>query len=274
MNALSKNLSVRRLVVIGISLPTLLLILVEWSQWHSLNQYRESRDWVAHTRFVLLDLESLLSCLNDAETGQRGYLLTHQEPYLQPYDAAVARYRNQLTILRRVTSDNPRQQRNLDRLEPLIKLKFDEMAQTVALERNSDHDGAIKLLMSGVGKDTMDQIRAMVATMHDVERGLLEQRERAYQDSTWRNFELSALVIAVGFSCVAGVLLVLRRLEQMQELIKICSWTKLIEYEGEWVTIENYLSRRFNAYISHGMSDVEAKRMMALLEEEKEREAI
>ena len=48
-------------------------------------------------------------------------------------------------------------------------------------------------------------------------------------------------------------------------MIKICSWSKLIEYEGEWISIEDYLTRRFHVQISHGMSDVEAKRMLQLI---------
>ena len=51
------------------------------------------------------------------------------------------------------------------------------------------------------------------------------------------------------------------------------AWSKLIEYEGEWLSIEDYLMRRFHAQITHGMSDVEAKKFLTLINEEKQKEA-
>jgi CHASE3 domain sensor protein len=211
--------------------------------------------------------------MNDAETGQRGYLLTHKESYLGPYVQAVGQSHEEIETLRQLTSDNPTQQKNLDRLEPLVNAKFDELAQTVALEKNLDHAGALKVVMSDVGKNDMDEIRAILADMHDVESGLLQKREETYQQSARMNAELSGFLIAIGIGFVVAIFFLLRRMERMQEMIKICAWSKLIEYEGEWLTIEQYLTRRFKAQITHGMSDVEAKKMLKLLEVEKLKEA-
>ena len=273
MNSLSKHFNARHLIILGISIPALLLILVDWLQWQSVHEYRDARDWVSHTRAVMFDLESFLSCMNDAETGQRGYLLTHKESYLEPYERAITRSPNLLQSLRQMTSDNPVQQKNLDRLEPLVNAKFVELTQTVALEESGDHDGAIKIVMNDFGKNTMDQIRAILGDMHTIERNLLQQREEAYQQSSHKNSALSGLVITIGFSFIIVVFFLLRRLEQMQEMVKICAWSKLIEYEGEWLTIEDYLKRRFKAQVTHGMSDVEAKKMLKLLKKEKHQEA-
>jgi len=63
----------RHLVILEMSVPALLLLLVGGLQWKSGNDLRISRAWVVHTRTVLLDLESLLTCRVDAETGRRGY---------------------------------------------------------------------------------------------------------------------------------------------------------------------------------------------------------
>jgi CHASE3 domain sensor protein len=249
------------------------MILVGWLQWQSVNEYRDARESTTHTRIVLLDLELFLTCMNDAETGQRGYLLTHKESYLEPYDHALLRWRDQFQTLRQLTADNPVQQKNLDRLEPLVNGKLVELAQTVALERNSDHAGALKIVMNDFGKNTMDQIRAILGDMRNIETGLLQQREETYQQTSRRNAEMSALVIALGFGFMIAVFFLLRRLERMQEMIKICAWSKLIEYEGEWLSIEDYLTRRFHAQITHGMSDVEAKKFLTLINEEKQKEA-
>jgi CHASE3 domain sensor protein len=273
VKSLSQQLNARHLIILGVSVPALLLILVNWLQWQSVREYRDAREWVTHTRVVMLNLESFLTCMNDAETGQRGYLLTHKESYLEPYNDALTCNSNELQTLRQLTADDPVQQKNLDRLEPLVNAKFAELAQTVALEKNSDHNGALKIVMSDFGKNTMDQIRAILRDMHDMERGLLQQREEAYQQTVWRNAELSGAVIAIGFGFIIAIFFLLHRLERMQEMIKICAWSKLIEYEGEWLTIEDYLTRRFHAQITHGMSDVEAKKFLLLINEEKQKEA-
>ena len=264
-----KQFTARQLSIVGISVPILLLLIVGWLQWESVRDYRAAREWVSHTRIVMLQLESLLSCVNDAETGQRGYLLTHKESYLEPYNNALNSKSDELQTLRQLTSDNPIQQKNLDDLEPLVNAKFNELAQTVALEKNSDHDGALKIVMSDVGKNTMDQIRAMISSMHATERGLLQQREETYQAIAQRNSMLSSLLTIIGVSFIICIFWLLRRSERMDEMVKICAWSKLIEYEGQWLSIEDYLTRRFNSQITHGISDVEAKKMLMLIENEK-----
>jgi CHASE3 domain sensor protein len=273
VKSLSQQLNTRHLIILGISIPALLLVLVDWLQWQSVREYRDARDWVTHTRVVMLNLESFLTCMNDAETGQRGYLLTHKESYLEPYNNALSCNRDELQTLRQLTSDDPIQQKNLDRLEPLVNAKFAELAQTVALEKSMDHTGALKIVMSDFGKNTMDQIRAILRDMDDMQSGLLQQREEAYQQTAGRNAEMSGVVIAIGFGFIIAIFFLLRRLERMHEMIKICAWSKLIEYEGEWLTIEDYLTRRFHAQITHGMSDVEAKKFLMLINEEKQKEA-
>jgi CHASE3 domain sensor protein len=273
MKSLYKRLNARQLIILGISVPALLLILVGGLQWQSVRDYREALEWITHTRVVMLNLESFLTCVNNAETGQRGYLLTHKESYLEPYNDALTCNPNELQTLRRLTSDNPVQQKNLDRLEPLVNAKFAELGQTVALEKNLDHNGALKIVLNDFGKNTMDQIRAILRDMRDVETGLLQQREEAYQQTSRKNAKLSGLIIAIGLGFIITIYFLLRRLERMQEMIKICAWSKLIEYGGEWLSIEDYLTRRFHAQITHGMSDSEAKKFLTLINEEKQKEA-
>ena len=275
MKFLPRHLSARHLVILGMSIPTLLLLLVGGLQWKSGNDFRNSREWVSHTRIVLLDLESLLTCMVDAETGQRGYLLTHNESYLGPYNHALAFSHDQIQTLRQLTSDNSEQQKNLDRLEPLMKAKFDELAQTITLEQRGDHAGALQVVTSNSGKNTLDEIRSTIRVMQDGETSLFQQREDAYQRNSQINSELSALLLALGLGCIVALIFfsLLRRLERMQEMITICAWSKLIEFEGEWLSVEQYLSRRLHASVTHGISHGEAYKMLKLLEYEKLKKA-
>jgi len=270
MKFLPRHLSARHLVILGMSVPTLLLLLLGGLQWKSGNDFRISREWVTHTRTVLLDLESLLACMIDAETGQRGFLLVHQDSYLEPYNHSLAFSHDQIQTLRQLIWD-PAQQKNLDRLEPLMKAKFDELAQSITLEQRGDHVGALQMVASNSGKNTMDEIRSTVRAMQDGETSLFQQREDAYQRNSRINSELSALLLALGLGCIVSLIFfsLLRRLERMQEMITICAWSKLIEFEGEWLSIEEYLSRRLHARVTHGISHGESYKMLKLLEYEK-----
>ena len=144
---------------------------------------------VDHTRAVELQLNQLLSELKDAETGQRGFLLTGLEPFLEPYNHALTSWSGELATLRRLTADNPDHQRDLDTLESTITQRLDELAQTIALKRAGQADAAVEIVRSGRGKLLMDRVRAVIAEMNAVEERLLEERTTDWQDSvTWSTY--------------------------------------------------------------------------------------
>src|SRR5450755_336300 len=144
---------------------------------------------VNHTNAVQLQLNLLLSELKDAETGQRGFLLTGLESFLEPYNHALTSWSGELATLRRLTADNPDQQRNLDTLEPIVTRKLGELAQAIALKRSGQADAAVEIVHSGRGKVHMDRLRAVIAEMTAVEERLLAERTTAWQDSvTWSTY--------------------------------------------------------------------------------------
>ena len=77
-------------------------------------------EWVTHTHEVLGSLERVLSGVKDAETGQRGYLLTGNEDYLEPYSNAVEQVTDELARIKTLTSDNADQQRRIESIEPFM----------------------------------------------------------------------------------------------------------------------------------------------------------
>jgi PAS domain S-box-containing protein len=115
--------------------------------------------------------------LKDAETGQRGYLLTGQDSYLAPYNAAVQAIPGQLDDLRKLNLD-PGQQARIVSLRPLIAAKLAELKGPIDLRRTGAAAAALQVTSSGRGKQTMDQIRAAIAAMQAAEVSLLEQRSQ------------------------------------------------------------------------------------------------
>jgi len=108
----------------GVGLAAAILATIGGAAYWSITQLVESHQWVLHTEAANNELNALLVNLNEAETGQRGYLLTEDREYLRPYWKAQSSVRRDLQDLRRLTADNPRQQQRLQALAPLIDEKL------------------------------------------------------------------------------------------------------------------------------------------------------
>lgn len=136
----------------------------------------ENERKLAHTTEVIAGFEQLLSIVKDAETGQRGYIITGIDPYLEPYRDARARIDTQLVHVNRLTVDNPTHQQNLARLEGAIRQRFMLLEQNIVLRRERGIEETRDAIMEGAGKKIMDSIRIIVAGMESHERGILAVR--------------------------------------------------------------------------------------------------
>ena len=154
-----------------------------------------------HASVRAIDLTQLvLLSLRDAETGQRGYLLTNDERHLEPYAAAKERLQNSFDGLHQLTWDEAQADR-LAQLSALSKQKMAELAETIGLQRGGDRDAALAVVMTDVGRVTMANIRTLVREMLGAERFEWEERRQQWQEAS----RFSSTVTWVG----AAVLLVL-----------------------------------------------------------------
>jgi CheY-like chemotaxis protein/CHASE3 domain sensor protein len=135
---------------------------------------------VTHTLRLLEQLQGVLSTVKDAETGQRGFLLTGDEAYLAPYTSAKAALAGELSNARELILDDREQQLRLQSLEQLCADKMAELAQTIALKRRNDATGSMAIVRTDRGKDLMDRIRVLVAEMITAERRSLSDRQDAW----------------------------------------------------------------------------------------------
>ncbi|HLK59224.1 MAG TPA: CHASE3 domain-containing protein [Chthonomonadaceae bacterium] len=118
---------------VGLWTALFLLVAICLTSLFFLFRFRQDSRWVQQTNTALLQLDDTFSLLQDAETGQRGYLLTGQARYLKPYLRATGKVPEDLGRLRALIRDNPSQQESLAHLQPLIGAKFAEMQQTIDL---------------------------------------------------------------------------------------------------------------------------------------------
>jgi len=134
------------------------VVLVTQGQRFLLSEARQQEDGVE-----LLRCRELLADLQDAETGQRGYLLTAAEPYLQPYLRATTHFDDRLLRLRQqLLRNHPDMAAPLAQLQTRIERKLVELADTIRLQRAGEHAAALQRVLEGDGRDNMDQVRALL----------------------------------------------------------------------------------------------------------------
>jgi CheY-like chemotaxis protein/CHASE3 domain sensor protein len=132
---------------------------------------------VTGTLELVEQLQALLSTMKDAETGQRGFLLTADENYLAPYTNAVSTIAGEIQTTRALLAGNAAQERRLQTLEQLCNDKMAELARTIELSRQASPAAALAEVRTNRGKDLMERIRALSAEMSGEERRTLASRQ-------------------------------------------------------------------------------------------------
>src|SRR6266545_5697120 len=129
-------------LLVGFALTVIVLIVTLVIGLANLRSVFDTSEAVAHTFEVKANLEQLLATLVDAETGARGFVITNDARYLEPYDRARARIASEFDRLRQVTADSAEQQRDLDRLWTAKDDKLAQLADAVQRRRDSGFPAA------------------------------------------------------------------------------------------------------------------------------------
>ena len=213
----------------GFALALAALIVIGMVSYRTTTRLVETAGLVAHTHQVLETLERLVSFLKDAETGQRGFLITGEERYLEPYTAALPLIEATLKEIRELTQDNQNQQRRLDTLETPVRAKLAELNETIELRRNPQRgfEEARQVVVTDRGKDFMDAARRVVSEMENEENTLLQRRSHEAQASAEQTLRtivggtLAALVLLsmVGFVITRNISGPLNQISGVAEII-------------------------------------------------------
>lgn len=171
---------------------------------------------IGDTYEVRRQARELMLSIVDAETGQRGYLLTHEATYLDPYNRAVASMDDTYRELLRLVADNQSQRLRLEGLEPSLEAKRQEMAQTIDMVAKGDIANAMALLRSDEGKALMDSIRNTLRTFIAEEDAKLIERNA--QMEGYRQMLVLAILAALGAAAILAYALFTRAQQQVAEL--------------------------------------------------------
>src|SRR5258706_5481140 len=181
----------------GVSAAAALLLFVAGLSYWRLARNREDREWVVHTYQVMGQLDGILQGMTDAETGERGYILTGDDSYLAPYLRGLSEVRETSAAVRKLTADNPHQQSSLNAVEPLIAERLRELQEPIRVRRNAGLAAGAAAMREGPGKEYMDRVRATISAMKSEEERLL----------TLRSAELAASSLKTRTVLVLGELL-------------------------------------------------------------------
>jgi methyl-accepting chemotaxis protein len=157
-------------IALGFGLSVTMLLVVGTVAYRSDDALVKNNHKVTHSHEVLEAVAHELSFMKDAETGQRGFLLTGNEAYVEPYQSALDASERTMVDLRTLTADNPRQQASVTEARSLIVAKLDELKRSNDVRRAQALDAALKVVETGEGKKSMDDLPKQE------ERDLLKER--------------------------------------------------------------------------------------------------
>jgi signal transduction histidine kinase len=137
----------------------------------------DAERWVTHTYEILREVETDVSLAKDVETGARGYVITANREFLEPYIAARRKVKNKLEPLYTMLRDNPPQQQRVLEMAQLIDIKLNTSKRQIDLVDAGRQSDAVALVASGEGKAAMDAVRAKAGEIRKVEEDALNARK-------------------------------------------------------------------------------------------------
>lgn len=176
------NVGTKIAAAFGLALA--ILVAIGIISYRNTIQLTATANWVNHTHQVLQNLESLLSAVKDAETGQRGFIITGEDRYLEPYRNAQSEIEDNRKATRTLTSDNAAQQKRMDQLDTLLTTRLTELQEVITVRKSQGFDPALQIVISDRGKKTMDDLRKLVGEMEAEEESLLTSRTADAEAST------------------------------------------------------------------------------------------
>lgn len=163
-------------------------------------QLRETSHWMSITNEVIAEFNQTFSTLKDAETGQRGFIITGDETYLEPYNAATKRIGPEIQRLKELTADDAAQRDLVLKIESLSLERLRILEDRIRRRREGGFTSAQQAIVSGEGKHTMDRIRSLVAEAEKVEHELLIKREAEAGVSTTKTIATFVAGLVLSFA--------------------------------------------------------------------------
>jgi len=223
MNTASNNISTVLFILL-----TAVLVVVAFTSYNKVRQFNNSIDWVIHSHAVKDKIVELRSNIKDAEIAQRGYLITHDSVFLQPFITAEPHSKVVFATLDSLISDNTGQRESLQILKTLFDERYLMLNNKLKIFKNNPSANFLTDSLMHISQNKMDQVRKQIALMLQKEDKILEHRMQAKESSA--NTTPRFLLLLSLFSIVALTLFFFRLKKETSMRV---STEKLVEVETE-----------------------------------------
>jgi methyl-accepting chemotaxis protein len=190
----------------GFGVALIFLVLMGVVSYRSTARLLEARIARAHSVEVLAAIDGVLQSLVESETGQRGYLLTGDDKYLEPYRQGEAEIDKDLAAIERLTAESPRQRARFELMKPLIAEKRAELAETIRLRKEKGLEAALQEVRTDRGKKALDGVRAIIRQMREEDEAAVAQRDADAQrqaDLAFATIVYGTLLAVLVFAAIA-----------------------------------------------------------------------
>jgi PAS domain S-box-containing protein len=195
------KLTLERQIPLVFAIAILLLIIVVFFAFGSMNSLTRALSWEKHTQQVLSQLDETLRLVIDAETGGRGFIITREDSFLEPYTQAQQKIDGNLAQLHTLIEDNDGQKEKVSRLENIVRERLDVLKQAVEMRRSGNSIEAVQgQIGKNRGRDLMTEVRLLIEDLKTEEKNLLAGRETDLNKSLTNTYRMLYL------SSIAGIL--------------------------------------------------------------------
>lgn len=208
------NFSLSYKIVLIFITAIMLLAIVSYFYFSSTEAFIQSSAKVQHSQKIINQLEVVLSLIKDAETGQRGFIITKNETFLSPYDSASMHLDHEMLTLSELMIDSV-QMRRYESLVPDISAMMARLDFSIDLIRRNEFDSAISYIVSTTGKRYMDKVRSTIQTMKDDEKAKLTTLVETEEENARHTF----MSVIIG-SALTSILLVVGLIRILHEIMK------------------------------------------------------
>ena len=184
-------------ILAGFLVALLATFVITYVNYRSSEARRVAVQDMERTTQAIRAINDVVAGVKDAETGQRGFLITDDTNYLQPYQTAIGSLDRRLTMLKALMGDAPQEQELTLRLEQLVRQKLDELGQTIELHKAGNQDAATARVRNDTGKLIMDNIRELTSDMLSRQDQLFDARRQAWVDAATASTRYSWIGSAV-----------------------------------------------------------------------------
>lgn len=238
-----------RVALRGVSAPTVAIgaviaavLLAAWVNFRG----AESARLATHSVQVRANAERVLGQVRDAETGQRGYLLTGDRKFLEPYEAAITATPIELDSLARLVADNPEQVRRVDEIRQVVAEKMVQLRAGIDAFNRSDRAAALAIVAQGGGKAAMDRVRDIIRDVKLAEDELQVRRDRSTEQRRLIGSILSiailSLLMFLGWRQISATILRNRELDEANIALEERVEARTAELSSEKLRVEALLN--------------------------------